>query len=302
MTLDQLAIFVAVAEREHVTRAAESLRLTQSAVSGAIQALEARHAVTLFHRIGRRIMLTQDGRMFLEQARNVLRAAEAAELSLLELQGLKRGAIAMHASQTTGAYWLPERLARFQARYPDIEIKLSIGNTEQVAAAVSSGIAEIGYVEGFVQDGDLVSEQVDIDQLLVVVAAGHPWARHHWTGGRRLKPGQITQSKWILRERGSGTRAVFEQALERLGIPLQQLDVKLELASNEAVRAAVEAGAGATAISRAVVGPALRLKTLYAVPFIPLQRPFLLLRHRDRTLTSAAQAFLAIGQRAAAPG
>jgi DNA-binding transcriptional LysR family regulator len=288
MTLDQLAIFVAVAEREHMTRAAESLRLTQSAVSGAIQALEARHAVTLFHRIGRRIELTQDGRLFLEQARNVLRTANAAELSLLELRGLKRGVINIHASQTTGAYWVPQRLAWFQAQYPNIEIRLSIGNTEQVAAAVSSGIAEIGYVEGFVHQPDLVVEQVDIDQLLVVVGANHPWA-----GRRRIKPDQITESKWILRERGSGTRAVFEQALERLGIRPRQLDIKLELPSNEAVRAAVEAGAGATAISRVVVSSALRLRTLFAAQFIPLERPFLLLTHRDRTLTNAAKAFLA---------
>src|SRR5271166_5873830 len=99
MTLEQLRIFVAVAEREHMTRAAEVLRLTQSAVSGAIAALEARHSITLFNRVGRRIELTQDGRIFLEQARSVLRTADAAELSLLELRGLSRGVMTVHASQ-----------------------------------------------------------------------------------------------------------------------------------------------------------------------------------------------------------
>jgi DNA-binding transcriptional LysR family regulator len=288
MTLDQLAIFVAVAEREHVTRAAESLNLTQSAVSGAIQALEARHDISLFHRIGRRIELTQDGRLFLDQARSVLRAANAAELSLLELRGLKRGVVNIHASQTTGGYWLPQRLARFQAQNPNIDVKLSLGNTDQVAAAVSSGDAEIGYVEGAVHQPDLVTEQVDLDQLLVVVGAKHPWSRLH-----RIKPNQITETKWILRERGSGTRSVFEQALNRLGIAAEQLDISLELPSNEAIRAAVEVSAGATAISRVVVASALRLKTLRAVQFVPLERPFVLLTHRERARSNAVRAFLA---------
>lgn len=289
MTLDQLRIFVTVAEREHMTRAAESLRLTQSAVSGAIAALEARHNISLFNRVGRRIELTPDGRFFLEQARTVLRAADAAELSLLELRGLKRGAIDLHASQTIGAYWLPERLIRFHAEHPNVDIRLSIGNTEQVASAVSSGSAEIGFVEGSISQPDLVAQQVGLDRLVIVVGATHPWRRL-----RRIKKNQITQAKWILRERGSGTRSVFEQALVRLGIPPDSLDVTLVLPSNEAVRAAVESGAGATAISHSVVKSALRSKQLYAVQFEALERPFVLLKHRARAQSNAVAAFIAM--------
>ncbi len=287
MTLDQLRIFVAVAEREHVTRAAETLRLTQSAVSGAIRSLETQHEISLFHRVGRRIELTQEGRFFLEEARTVLRAADAAKFALLELRGLKRGVVNIHASQTTGAYWLPERLARFHTAYPGIDIKLSIGNTDQVAAAVSSGRAEVGFIEGAISQPDLVTQQVDVDELAIVVGATHPWRRL-----RRIKRNQIVQTKWVLRERGSGTRSVFEQALLRLGIPVDQLDVTLELPSNELVRAAVEAGVGATAISRTVVKSALLLKQLYAVQFEPLRRPFVLLKHRDRNQSGATRAFL----------
>jgi len=289
MTLDQLRIFVAVAEREHVTRAAEYLRLTQSAVSGAIQSLEERHVISLFHRVGRRIELSQDGRLFLEEARAVLRTADAAALSLLELRGLKRGVINLHASQTTGAYWLPERIARFHAEHPDIDIKLSIGNTDQVAAAVSSGVAEIGFLEGAFEQPNLVTEQVDVDQLIVVVGTAHPWSKL-----RRVRTNQITQTQWILRERGSGTRSVFEQALDRLGISPSSLNVTLEMPSNEAIRGAVVAGAGATAISRVVVKSALQLKTLHTVQFAPLERPFVLVKHRDRSQSTAVRAFLAM--------
>jgi len=113
MTLEQLRIFVAVAEREHVTRAAEALHVTQSAASAAIAALEGRHNVPLFHRVGRRIELTDAGRMFLAEARAVLAKAASAELALGEYGGLKRGNLRLVASQTITAYWLPERLAAF---------------------------------------------------------------------------------------------------------------------------------------------------------------------------------------------
>jgi DNA-binding transcriptional LysR family regulator len=289
MTLEQLRIFVAVADREHVTRAAEALHLTQSAVSGAIQALEMRHGIALFARVGRRIELTQDGRMFVDQARTVLRAAAGAEQSLLELRGLKKGVVNIHASQTTGGYWLPGRLARFHAAYPGIEIKLSLGNTDQVAAAVRSGRAEIGFVEGLIDESDLETRQVGLDQLLIVVGASHPWNRL-----AQLRPRHLTEGTWILREHGSGTRAIFEHALGKLGIAPKQLNVGLELPSNEAICAAVEAGAGATAISRVVVQGALRLKTLRSIRFMPVERPFMLVTHRDRKSSHAVRALLAM--------
>lgn len=288
MTLDQLRIFVEVAKREHMTRAAENLCLSQSAVSGAIQSLEERHNISFFHRVGRRIELTQDGRFFLEHAQAVLRSAEAAQLALLELRGLRQGSITIHASQTTGSYWLPEHLVRFRAAYPDVGIKLAIGNTDQVASAVASGSAEIGFIEGAIQSSELMMRQVHLDQLVIVVGKRHPWK-----GIRRLKGDQINQTKWVLRERGSGTRSVFEQALARLGFKIDSLDMALELPSNEAVIAAVESGAGATAISRVVVKSALRLNRLHVVPFERIERPFMLLCHRQRKIGLATRGFIA---------
>src|SRR5579872_3720550 len=118
MTLDQLRVFVAVAERQHVTRAAEALNLAQSAASAAIATLEARHGVPLFHRVGRGIELTEAGRMFLVEARAVLGRAAHAELALAEYGGMQRGTLRLVASQTIASYWLPSRLAAFHARHP----------------------------------------------------------------------------------------------------------------------------------------------------------------------------------------
>jgi DNA-binding transcriptional LysR family regulator len=138
VTLDQLRIFVAVAERQHVTHAAEALNLAQSAASHAIASLEDRHQTKLFNRIGRRIELTEAGQAFLKEARAVLATVEAAELALMEFSNLKRGVLSVQASQTIANYWLPRHLAAFRSAYPQIEIRTNIGNTAQVATAVEN--------------------------------------------------------------------------------------------------------------------------------------------------------------------
>ncbi len=289
MTLEQLRIFAAVAECEHVTRAAESLRLTQSAVSAAISALENRYNVALFDRVGRRIELNESGRLFLGEARAVLARAAAAELALSEMSGLKRGTLSVHASQTIASYWLSPRLVAFREAYPQIEVKLAVGNTAQTAKAIIDGTAELGFVEGRVDDAALEQSPIGQDRLTIVVGAGHPWAKK-----KTLTKQDLLAGGWVLRESGSGTRSEFEAALASQGVPMDKLNIVLELPTNEAVRAAIEAGAGVTAISELVVEAGLRAGTLVALAFPLPARPFLVLHHRDRYQSKAGQAFLEI--------
>ena len=289
MTLDQLRVFVAVAERQHVTQAARALNVAQSAVSHAIAALETRHDTKLFDRVARRIELTEAGRAFLAEARAVLARAEAAELALSEFGTLKRGTLSVHASQTIASYWLPRHLAAFRRTYPQIQIRLAIGNTAQVAAAVESGIAELGFVEGGVENQHFVSTAVARDQLVVVVGP-----EHRWVGHAGLTPDEVMQGDWVLREPGSGTRSAFENALSDLGVNPGALRIELELPSNEAVRAAVEAGLGATAISATVAAPSIEAGLLEQVTFRLPERSFHVLRHRERYHSRAAQALLAL--------
>lgn len=296
MTLEQLRIFIAVADCEHVTRAAEALRLTQSAVSAAISALERRYGISLFNRVGRRIELNAEGRLFLGEARTVLARAAAAELALSEMSGLKRGTLSVQASQTIASYWLPPRLVAFRRVYPEIEIKLSVSNTAQTAKAVIDGTAELGFVEGHVDDPALEQSTIDQDRLAIVVASGHPLARR-----KHLTSRDIIEGEWVLRESGSGTRSEFEAALVGKGVSLEALKVILELPTNEAVRAAVEAGCGVTAISELVVEAALRAGTLVAMEFELPARPFLVARHRERYQSKTAQAFLKIVGKFAEP-
>jgi DNA-binding transcriptional LysR family regulator len=287
MTLEQLRVFIAVAECEHVTKAAQSLNLTQSAVSAAIAALESRHAVKLFSRVGRRIELTESGRIFLAEARAVLARTQAAELALSELSGLQRGALTIHASQTIASYWLPQYLVQFHQTYPRIKINLVNGNTTQVARAVEIGSADLGFVEGRVEAEHLVQQAIARDQLVLVVGRKHPWASR-----RSVSSSDLLSTGWVLREVGSGTRSEFEETLKHWKISIERMNIVLELPSNEAVRAAVEAGAGATVISEFVAAAGLKTGSLKAIALPLPQRPYTVLRHRERYFSRAAQAFL----------
>jgi DNA-binding transcriptional LysR family regulator len=288
MTLEQLRIFVAVAEQQHVTQAARVLNLAQSAASHAIASLEARYDTKLFDRVGRRIKLTEAGRALLAEARTILAQVERAELALNEFGSLERGTLAVQASQTIASYWLPRHLVAFHHAHPRIDIRLTIGNTAQVAEAIQTGAAELGFIEGAVENDQLVSIPVARDQLVLVVGPEHQWAR--WAPP---KTADFLKSEWVLREPGSGTRSVFEEALAHLGVELRDLRVAMELPSNEAVRAAVEAGLGATALSASVAAPSIESGLLHHVRFNLPQREFHVLRHGQRYRSRIAEALLA---------
>jgi DNA-binding transcriptional LysR family regulator len=287
MTLEQLRVFIAVAERGHVTEGARALNLAQSAASHAIAALEARHDILLFDRVGRRIVLTEAGAALLAQARRILAEVEHAEQTLAEFGALERGVLNLHASQTIAGYWLPRRLVAFRRAYPRIEIRLTIGNTAEVAEAVEIGAAELGFVEGAVKNESLESLVVARDQLVLVVGPDHSWS-----DDESLNPADLLQGEWVLREVGSGTRSAFEQALRRLGVRPEKLKIAMELPSNEAVRAAVEAGLGATATSASVAASSLEAGLLRQVRFKLPDREFHILSQRNRSRSRIAEALL----------
>ncbi|SFA75783.1 DNA-binding transcriptional regulator, LysR family [Collimonas sp. OK607] len=285
MTLEQLRIFVEVAEREHLTQAATALSLTPSAVSASIRMLENRYGTPLFNRVGRRIETSAAGRIFLTEARATLASARAAELTLAELGGLTRGTVSIQASQTIASYWLPALLVRFRQTYPQIELNLTVGNTQQVAHAVVEGAADLGFIEGHIDQAALAIETVDEDRIVAVVAPGHPWAN-----GERLKPSELLAGQWIMREQGSGTRSAFEAILEEIGVDLGGLQIALTLPSNEAVRSAVMAGPFATVVSELVVASHLQAGLLCKVNIDLPPRSFYLLRHKERYKTKASLA------------
>jgi DNA-binding transcriptional LysR family regulator len=287
MTLDQLKVFVAVAERQHVTQAARTLNLAQSAASHAISALEEEFQVKLFDRVGRRIELTEAGRLLLDEARGILARAATARLKMAELGNVQRGTLHVHASQTIASYWLPRRLMTYRERFPFVDVHMAIGNTDDVVRAIDEGTAELGFVEGTIEHPAIVSYQVARDQLVLVVSADHPWAAR-----RDVTAADFSQTDWVIREAGSGTRAQLEAALEAHGLHLGNLRIALELPSNEAVRAAVETGSAATVISASAAAPGIEAGLLAHVPFPLAERAFQVARHKERSLSRSAEAML----------
>ena len=292
MTLDQLQIFIAVAEREHVTRAADALGMAPPSVSAAVASLEREFGTKLFHRVGRGIILTEGGTLLLDEARALVNRADAVKLAMREFTGLSRGRLEIKASQTIASHFLPPRLVDFHQAYPGVALVVSLGNSTQVVEAIIRGNIELGFVEGpeeEFQDSRLAIEMIARDDLVMVVSVSHPWATRE-----KLTVDDLTAGKWVLREDGSGTRAAFVRALDALGIAYGKLNIAIELPSNEAVLAAVLAGAGATILSARVCADVIKGGTLKRLPVSLAPRAFYAVQHADRYRSRAVSALLEI--------
>lgn len=299
MTIDQLQIFLAVSQHMHFTRAAEALYITQPSVSAAIQSLEEQYGVKLFNRVGRRIELTLAGKMLQVEAQKILNQVELTERGLQELNDLKRGEIKLGASQTIGNYWLPHFISIFKQEYPNISVDCTLGNTTEISEGTVTGLFDLSLVEGEVEPSVLASLEQQIvggDCLQIVVGQSHPWFEQI-----AVEVTQLTNTAWVMREKGSGTRQQFEQVLRHWGIEPTQLNVILEMNSGDMVKAAVESGVGAAAISHLIITKELRLDLLRCIKVTritrntndadPLLRSFFLLKHRERFQTRISQVF-----------
>ena len=290
MTLDQLRIFLMVAETCHVTRAARALNMTQSAVSAAVQALESQHRVNLFDRVGRGIALTEAGRSLIPAARAVLAQAETARGMLDDFSASPRGHLRLSASQTIATYVLPPLLIRLRRSFPALEITLRDGNTDSVARAVAEGHADIGLIEGPVDRADLQQRVFARDELQLVLSPDHPLAdRETWS------PEDYRATPWLLREPGSGSRAETEAHLRQMGLAASDLEVLLELPSNGAILSGLTAGGCAALLSDRALATLGRGSGLIRRPITwaePPRRGFATLTHPQRHRTRAAEALL----------
>jgi DNA-binding transcriptional LysR family regulator len=299
MTFEQLKIFLAVAQQLHFTRAAERLYITQPAVSAAIQNLEEEYGVKLFHRIGRRIEITDAGTLLQSEAQKILDQVELTGRGLRELNNLQRGELKIGSSLTIGNYWLPEKISEFKRQYPGIFVNCTLGNAEEICAGTATGLFDLGLVTGEVKPvlkQILEEETVGSDRLLIVVGKSHPWFDRSQVS---LK--ELPTVPWVMRESGSGIQQMFEQALQTWGIDPTKLMIVLNLSSSEMVKAVVESGVGAAAISELMVKKELKLSTLHEVQVIDdrskprkkleIVQSVLKLKHRQRFQTHPAIAF-----------
>jgi len=287
MTLTQLKIFIAVAEIGNVTKAADSLGMTQSAASAAIASIENIYQVKLFQRVGRSIELSETGRQFLPEAQSAVSSAKAAARNLRSLSGKTYGKLHIAASQTIANYWLPQRLAVFHTRNPDVSLNVTMSNTRDVEQAVLKGTANIGFVEGQISSDKLELIEVDHDQPIIVASAKR-WSSFEMSN----KNINLRNVPWIVREKGSGTRKMLEDLINKNGLDWENLDIILELPSNESVREAVIAGVGATLISRHVVNLSLQTGLLKSATLDFPPRNYHMILHKERPSSNTEEALI----------
>ena len=291
MNLDQLTVFLAVARHLHFSRAAEELYITQPAVSASVAKLEGEFGIKLFHRIGRRVELTDAGRFLVREGQRLQEQVSQLQRRLLEFNALKRGVLTIGASFTVGNYWLPLALKRFHDCHPKIEVQCSLGNAEQVLDGTARGEYDLGFLSGSERDPlpeQLAAEAVGHERLQVVVAEGHPWF-----GTDQVQPQDLSATAWVMRERGSGARQMFAEGLRGIQIALDSLPVSLVLNSSEMVKMVVLSGGGAAALPESMIRHELSLNLLWPVQVggLVMEQSILMIRHAQRHQSAVLSAF-----------
>ena len=283
----RLRVFREVAAHNNFRRAAQALYITQPAVTQQIKALEEELGGALFDRSGGRVQLTPMGEALLCGAEASHETLAIALQNVAALQGQVRGGLRIAASTTIAQYVLPGVLGRFARKNPKVEFELESANTARVAEAVVGGQAAMGLVEGPVHRADLQVTEWVRDELVLVVAATHAWA------GKTVTLADMRKAPLLLRERGSGTREIVEEALQSAGLKPGALNVRMALSSIEAILACVEQGVGVAFASRFALQRQLALKTLRIVPVdgLEIARSFHLVQRRRPALRGAAAEF-----------
>jgi len=256
----RLKVFRVVANHLNFSRAAEELLLTQPAVTQQIKALEDEYGVSLFDRSGGRITLTPAGQVLLPYAEKLRAISEDAYAAVTSASGKLGGQLALGASQTIGQYILPNLVAEFLRENPRVSITAMSGNTDTILEALAARRIHLAMVEGPALRKDIHMESFMEDEMVLVVPASHEWAQ------REIAVSDLRDAPMLMREFGSGSRRVIENALRRAGLKKKELKTRMELDSTEGLLSAVEAGLGVTFVSRWAVRNHLRLGTLRLAP------------------------------------
>jgi DNA-binding transcriptional LysR family regulator len=273
-SLRQLEVFLATAHFENVTRAAESLAMSQSAASGSLRDLEDQFDVKLFDRIGKRLQLSELGTQLRPQAEHLLEQAVDFEQGLAGNSVL--GRLKIGATLTIGNYLAVGMIAEFRRLHPGAEVALTVANTEKIVEQVKNFELDLGLIEGEIQHAELESQHWREDELQVFAAPGHPLS-----DCGPLQDEQLLSLPWIVREPGSGTRQTFNRAMRGI---LSNLDITMELQHTEAIKRAVEAGLGVGCLSKISLVEAFARGSLVPleVPGRDFSRQFNIISHRKK--------------------
>ncbi|GCE12999.1 LysR family transcriptional regulator [Tengunoibacter tsumagoiensis] len=288
MNLQNLRIFLKVAELEHVTRAAEVLNLSQPAVTKIIQSLEREAHLKFVERQGRRIVLTQAGRVLQSYARRLFALEHEMDAALGALRDVEGGEVSLAVNTTAWTYLLPPIVARFRERYPRVRLQIAVLNSHEIMEKTLNWELDFGLIEGTATElpPPLQMHIFSQDRLILVASPQHPFAQKESISAEMICIGEL-----LLREEGSGIREVIEQACRIQGLVIQPL---LTLSDNEALKQMVMSGVGVTILSELVVQRELASGELVQLPMLDfaLQAQLSLIQRNDKLLSPASQAFL----------
>ncbi len=289
MDIHVLEAFCRIVESGSFSKAAAALYLTQPTVSGHIKKLEEELGVRLLDRLGHRASPTKAGELLYRYGKQILTLRREAQQALDEFKGGLRGELTIGASSIPGGYVLPPLIGQFKSSHPEITIALKISDSKQIVDAVLDGAYELGSVGAKFDDPRIDYQKFAEDEMVLVVPPAHPWASR-----RSIAPEELADQPFFVRERGSGTRKIMEQALDHHNIPMSTFKVIGEMGNNEAIRQAVKAGGGVAIISRLAVKSDIKCRELAVVEVtgLKLTRDFYLITHRHRSRSPVCKAFL----------
>jgi DNA-binding transcriptional LysR family regulator len=274
----RLQVFHTVARLLSFTKAAETLHMTQPAVTFQVRQLEEYFNTRLFDRTHNRISLTEAGARVYEYSDKIFELYGEMENAVREMTGEISGSLTIGASTTIAEYMLPALLGDFRAKYPDVSIHLKVSNTDGIVSMVENNTIDLGVVEAPVSNKNLVVDECRRDHLVAIVPPGHPVAGH-----QTIKLEELLEYPFICREEGSGTREVIAEYMNSSPDCQTCMNVAMELGSPEAVKGAVEAGMGISVVSNATIQKELRLATLVAIELDPpLERPFSFVHQKQK--------------------
>ncbi|MEM7195759.1 MAG: LysR family transcriptional regulator [Pseudomonadota bacterium] len=284
----RLQVFATVARLLSFTKAAESLHMTQPAVTFQIRQLEEYFNTRLFDRTHNKINLTEAGELVKRYADQIIALNNEMDNEVRTLTGDVQGPLVVGASTTIGEYFIPSILGAYQAEFPHVKLRLHVANTNGIIHMVESNEIDIGIVEGPVNNKNLITEVVWDDELVVICPPGHSLANQP-----AVRASELTDFAFISREEGSGTREVVINHLTDQGIDQDQLNIIMEFGSPESVKSAVVAGLGISVQSIATLEKELALGSLHAVPLEPsIRRPFSIVYQRQKFRLRAMEEFL----------
>ncbi len=260
----RLQVFYTVAKQLSFTKAADTLYMTQPAVTFQVKQLEEHFNTRLFERSHGKISMTPVGDLVLDYAERILDLSAEMEARVGELTGQVTGPLMIGASTTIAEYQLPRILGEFKERFPQVQARLTVANSETVAAKVAEHSLDVGLIEAPSHNPHLTTLACCEDELVMICSPNHALASRHSVTAKEL-----AEHPYVSREHGSGTREVVDDFFKNNGVNPDDLHIEMELGSREAIKGAVEANLGIAIMSASTVVKEMQLGTLAAVPLKP---------------------------------